>query len=52
MILAWVVFPLALFAVATGCGLLVRVGVPSLPGALLPARKGGVDTDLAEGEVV
>ena len=37
MIGAWVVFPLVVFALATGCGLLVRRAAPSLPGALVPA---------------
>lgn len=37
MFLAWVVFPLVVFVVATGCGLVVRAAVlPEIPGTLLP----------------
>ncbi len=37
MLAAWILFPLVLFALALGCGLLVRAAAPELPGALLPA---------------
>lgn len=36
MLAAWVAFPLIVFGVTSGCGLLVRRFVPGLPGALLP----------------
>ena len=36
MFLAWVIFPLLLFAIAVGCGLLVRAASDDLPGAILP----------------
>jgi hypothetical protein len=34
--LAWVAFPLVLFAIAVGCGLLVRAAFNDLPGAITP----------------
>ncbi len=37
MLAAWILFPLVLFALTLGCGLLVRAAAPELPGAVLPA---------------
>ena len=48
MFLAWVIFPLVLFAVAVGCGLLVRMAFAGLPGAIVPIA--GVAVIVAVGQ--